>query len=322
MGEYSIRSKIMAASLFVLLIIMSFSQISSTQAVGQGEWIKAYRIEDLVSGQLMKEVDFSNNVTTNYASIFAGAEVNVTFTVELATTASFAKLNLRTNLQHSNLEQLYWTLQSPDYVLLEYNPNSNKVEFNQVRGTLVMSLVGKIPITTASDIPVNYIFVSLYGPSGETLDVIEGSVVTAALDEFLSLYELKEEKLQSLKDSGVAVGYVELYENVLEQAQDIADLGEVTSAINLLNSLSVSNEPVSGVMEALFLPIAGVLGVLAAVFAFLFFKGKGQIQYLLLVVEDQIKDLEGLTLRVSKIDRSIGTRLEGVRDRLKSLVGM
>jgi len=205
---------------------------------------------------------------------------------------------------------------------LDYNPNSQKVEFNQVRGTLVMSLYGKIPITIASTIPVDYIFVTLYGPSGETLDTIEESVVTAAQDEFQSLLEIKQEKLQSLKDSGVAAGYVELYENVLDQAEDIADQGYVTSAINLLNSLSVSSEPVSGIMEALFLPIAGVLGVLAAIFAFLFFKGRGQISYLLLVVEDQIKDLEGLTLRISKIDRSIGTRLEGVRDRLKSLVGM
>ncbi|MCJ7714167.1 hypothetical protein MUO66_06890, partial [Candidatus Bathyarchaeota archaeon] len=287
-----------------------------------GEWISKYKVEDLSSGQLMQEVDFANNVNIKYGSIFAGAEVNVTFTVELATTASFAKLNLRTNLQHSKLQQLYWELQSQDYVLLDYNPNSLKVEFNQVRGTLVMSLYGKIPITIASTIPVDYIFVTLYGPSGETLDTIEESVVTAAQDEFQSLLEIKQEKLQSLKDSGVAAGYVELYENVLDQAEDIADQGYVTSAINLLNSLSVSSEPVSGIMEALFLPIAGVLGVLAAIFAFLFFKGRGQISYLLLVVEDQIKDLEGLTLRISKIDRSIGTRLEGVRDRLKSLVGM
>jgi len=312
----------MAISLFVILTIMSFTQISLTQAVGEGEWISKYRVEDLSSGQLLQEVDFENNINTKYASIFAGSEVNVTFTVELATTASFAKLNLRTNLQHSNLQQLYWELQSQDYVLLDYNPNSLNVEFNQVRGTLELSLYGKIPTYVATTVPVDYIFVTLFGPSGETLDTIEESVVTAAQDEFQSLLELKEEKLQSLKDSGVAAGYVELYENVLEQAEDIANQGEVTSAINLLNSLTVSSEPVSGVMEALFLPIAGVLGVFAAIFAFLFFKGRGQLSYLLLVVEDQIKDLEGLTLRAKKLDRTIGTRLEGVKDRLKSLVGM
>jgi len=312
----------MAISLFVILTIMSFTQISFTQAVGEGEWISKYRVEDLSSGQLMQEVDFENNINTKFASIFAGSEVNVTFTVELATTASFAKLNLRTNLLHSNLQQLYWELQSQDYVLLDYNPNSLNVEFNQVRGTLELSLYGKIPTYVATTVPVDYIFVTLFGPSGETLDIIEESVVTAAQDEFQSLLELKEEKLQSLKDSGVAAGYVELYENVLEQAEDIANQGEVTSAINLLNSLTVSSEPVSGIMEALFLPIAGVLGVLAAIFAFLFFKGRGQLSYLLLVVEDQIKDLEGLTLRAKKLDRTIGTRLEGVKDRLKNLVGM
>ena len=238
---------------------MSFTQIYSTQAqgVGEGAWIKKIRIENLGSGQLMKEVDFDTGINRTYSPIFAGAEVNVTFSVVIETTASYAKLNLRTNIQHSNIQQGFWELQSLEYVLLDYNPNSVKVEFNQVRGTLSISLYGKVPITIASNIPVDYTFVTLFGPSGETLDIIQGSVITAALDEFQTLLEQKQDKLQSLKDSGVATGYVELYENVLEQAEDIANQGEVTSAINLLNSLSVSSEPVSGIMEALFLPIAG-----------------------------------------------------------------
>jgi hypothetical protein len=46
------------------------------------------------------------------------------------------------------------------------------------------------------------------------------------------------------------------------------------------------------------------------------------MQYVLLVIEDQIKDLEGLTLRASKVDRSISSSLESVKDRLKSITGM
>lgn len=310
------------AIIFALMLLISFSQIYYIQAVGQGEWISKYRIENLGSGQLMKEVDFNANIDRDLAPIFAGAEVNVTFSVDIETTASYAKLTLRTNLQHSSIQQGYWELHSMDYPLLDYNPNSQIVEFNQVRGTLELSLYGKIPSTTGSNVPVDYIFVTLYGPSGETLDLIEGSVITAALDEFQTLLEQKEEKLQSMKDSGVDPGFTELYENMLEQAQWEADQGQVESAIRLLNSLEVSNEPVSGIMEALFLPIVGIVGVLAAIFVFLYLRGRGQIQYMLAVVEDQIKDLEGLTLRVSKIDRSIGTRLEGIKDRLKSLVGM
>ena len=118
----------------------------------------------------MKEVDFDTNVNRDYASIFAGAEVNVTFSVNLAVTNPSSKLTLRTNMQHSNIEQGFWEKQSLDYVLLDYNPNSAFVEFNQVRGTLSISLYGKIPSTIASNIPVDYIFVTLYGFSSTPVD--------------------------------------------------------------------------------------------------------------------------------------------------------
>jgi hypothetical protein len=49
---------------------------------------------------------------------------------------------------------------------------------------------------------------------------------------------------------------------------------------------------------------------------------RGKASYFQLVVEDQIKDLEGLTLRISKIDRASSSSLESVKDRLKRLVGM
>jgi hypothetical protein len=75
-------------------------------------------------------------------------------------------------------------------------------------------------------------------------------------------------------------------------------------------------------MESLFLPIIVIVAVLAVVLGFLFLRTKGKIKYVLLVLEDQIKDLEGLTLRASKIDRTIASSLDSVKDRLKSLVGM
>lgn len=323
-GELKILSKKIVASIFIFIIIISFSQINLIfgQTVGQGGWITKYRIEDLGSGQLMQEVDYTANINRIYSSIFAGAEVNVTLSIELTVTNPASKLTLRTNMQHSNIEQVFWEKKTLDYVLLDYNPNSAFVEFNQVRGTLEISLYGKIPSTIATNVPVDYTFVTLYGPSGETLDLVQASVITPAQGEFQTLLEQKQEKLESLIASGVAAGYVELYENMLEQAEYEANEGQVVSAIQLLNSLDVANEPISGIMESLFIPIAGVLGALMVIFAILFFKGRGQSSYLLLVIEDQIKDLEGLTLRASKIDRALGTRLEGVKDRLKSLIGM
>ena len=72
----------------------------------------------------------------------------------------------------------------------------------------------------------------------------------------------------------------------------------------MLNGLNV-NAPPSATSQALFLPVAGVLAVVAAIFAFLFIRIRGKVSYFQLVVEDQIKDLEGLTMRASKIDQNI-----------------
>jgi len=89
-----------------------------------------------------------------------------------------------------------------------------------------------------------------------------------------------------------------------------------------LNTLSVSNEPASSAVEGLFLPVVGVLVVVVAVFGFMFIRGRGRLQYVMMVLEDQIRDLEGLTLRASRVDRTISSSLESVKDRLKSVVGM
>jgi hypothetical protein len=317
-----LRTRAFAICLLLLLTIVSFTSITSTQGVGQGEWITTYRVEDPKTGQLMLEVDFATGENRTISSIFAGAEVKVTFTVNVAMSASYAILKLKTGLQHSAIEDVYWKLVSQDYALLDYNPNAQTVQFYQVKGNLVMSLYGRIPITAVKDIPVQYLVVTLYGPAGEILDNIKVKVVTAAMDEYQTILLQKEEKLQSLKDSGAAPGYIELYEKVLNQSKVEAEEGYVENAIALLNTLSISNEPVSSYVEGLFLPAVGILIAVSAVLGFMFIRGRGKMQYVLLVIEDQIKDLEGLTLRASKVDRSISSSLETVKDRLKSIVGM
>jgi hypothetical protein len=89
-----------------------------------------------------------------------------------------------------------------------------------------------------------------------------------------------------------------------------------------LNGLNVSSEPVSSSTQALFIPIIGALAAVAAISIFLFMRVRGKVSYFRLVVEDQIKDLEGLTLRASKIDRAMSSNLDSVKEKLKRLVGM
>jgi hypothetical protein len=203
-----------------------------------------------------------------------------------------------------------------------FNPNAQSAEFNWKEGTFTMSVYGKVPVS-ATDKPVDVHVVSLYGPAGGTpLAQIRVPMVTAKMNEYQTLLEQKETKLQSLIASGVAAGYIQIYANVLNQSKIIAGQGSVDSAIALLNSLDVTNEPASSTMEMIFLPAIGIMAALAVVFVILFFRVKGRMSYFQLVVEDQIKDLEGLTLRASKIDRAMSSNLESVKDRLKRLVGM
>ncbi len=316
------RTRAFAICLLILLTIVSFSSISFTQGIGEGEWFTNYKVEDSKTGQLMLEVDFKTGENRTITSISPGAELKVTFTVDITVNSPSTLLNLRTSMAKSLIKTAYWELVSQDYKLEAYNPNDIRVQFYQTKGKLVMSLYGRIPPDVTKDKPISYLVVTLYGPSGETLDNIRLIVVTAEMEEYQTLLLQKEEKLRSLKESGVAPGYIELYENVLTESKAQADIGNVESAIALLRTLSVSNEPAASYVEALFLPVVGVLIAVAVVFAFMFIRGRGKMQYVLLVIEDQIRDLEGLTLRASKIDRTISSSLDSVKDRLKSIVGM
>jgi hypothetical protein len=170
--------------------------------------------------------------------------------------------------------------------------------------------------------PTPLTLVQLSSSAGDVLDNIKPTIVTAGVDQFQNLYDQKETKLQSLIDAGVSEGYVTLYSNVLNQSKNLVNKGYVNDAIALLNALPTSGEPIGSALEMIMLPGIAIAAVVAVVFAVMFLRARGKNSYVQLVIEDQIKDLEGLTLRASKIDRTIASNLDGVKDRLKRLVGM
>ena len=314
------------ATLFILILVASAltALTAPVHAISEnGEWITQYRIEDNNSGQLLMEVNFATDTNITYAGIFGGAELKVTFTINIPFSQPSALFKLTTSMQHSSITDRYWELISQNYTLSNsYNPNQNTVLFTPLQGQLVMSCFGRIPTGTGSTKPAPFILVRLTDPSGTTLDQIRPAVISAEMDEFRVLLQQKEEKLQTLKDSGVAQGYINLYSNVLNQSQSIAAQGDSDSAIALLNSLPNSNEPVTSNWELLFFPAVGALAAIVIILALVFMRARGKLSYITLVVEDQIKDLEGLTLRTSKIDRTISSNLDSVKERLKNVVGM
>lgn len=319
------NKKILALSLVLLLTTISIASMATltvkAQTSNSGGWITSYQITDYNTGKLLVNYDSSQNINQTLAAVSPGEDIEVTFTVNVFTGGS-GDLTLSTSLGQL-LQGQYWQLVTQDYNLgSSFNPNSRSTQFTWTQGTFTMKLIGVVP-TPSSDLgqtPVNV--VNLYGPDGSTLDQITIFSTSAGMANFLSIYNQKNSELNSLKKSGVDQGYIDLCTKYLNESMAIASAGDVTDATAMLNALDTSNAPAGSTMQALFLPLIGVVAVVAVVFAFMFFRARGKVSYFQLVVEDQIKDLEGLTLRVSKIDRQVSSNLESVKDRLKRLVGM
>jgi len=256
------------------------------------------------------------------------AAILVTIEVDVALTATYANLRLSTILAPSTIEDRYWQLETQDYEFVNYNPAKNYVEFQQVKGTFAITCYGRIPAgITQEQIggfvlhkPQDLSLIMLTSPGSELLDQIRTEVVDAEIAEYQNLLEKREAKLKTLKDTGVSPGYIEIYEGVLEQAETQAENGFVDEAIAILDLLAVSQEPVSSSVEFLFLPIMGGLAIAVVAVGFLYFRVRSNRNYVLSVIEDQIRDLEGVTLRASKFDRTISSRLESIKERLKQLI--
>ncbi len=314
------KAKLFAVCLLLLLSAVPLISIMPTRAVGEGYWITSYKVEETASGQVLMEVDFATGQNSSYSPIIGGSEITVTFTISVFTTGS-GNLKLTTAMQHSKIKTTtYWELVSDGYLLgSDFNPNSAQTEFNWVKGNFTMKCYGKTNVITK---PTQLTLVQLSSSTGDVLDNIKPTIVTVGVDQWQNLYDEKEDKLQSLIDAGVASGYTQLYENVLNQSRSLVNKGYVNEAIALLNSLPASGEPMGSALELILLPGIAIAAIVAVVFAVMFLRARGKNSYVQLVIEDQIKDLEGLTLRASKIDRTIASNLDGVKDRLKRLVGM
>ena len=311
--------KIAVVCLLVLLATMTITTyITPTQAQGESHWITSYTVETL-AGQKLIEADFSvSDDPTVLAPVISGEELKVTFSVNVLISGS-GNLKLGTFMQKPT-SGTYWESIPGDYDLgAGYSPNQASWTFSWEKGTFDMICYGQAPKVTKA---TNSTLVQLSGETGDVLDAIKVNVLTAGADEFQNLYDQKETKLQSLIDSGVDAGYTTLYGNMLNQSKALVNKGYVNEAIALLNAIPASGEPAGSAFTMILLPLVGVAAAAAVIFAFMFLRARGKVSYFRLVVEDQIKDLEGLTLRAAKIDRTMSSSLDSVKDRLKRLVGM
>ncbi len=314
------KKKILASSIILILTVIFLTQTTFVQGVGEGSWITSFSIYDAQTNQLLAQYNPSTNRTDSYSPILPGASIKVTFDVNVIASGS-GNLKLTSGLLKPTSGP-YWSIETSDYDLgSAFSPNTASTEFNWVAGQFTITLYGKVP--TSSNNTKSLTALSLFGPSGGVaLDKITITATSAKMDNFLTLLSQKEDKLQSLIDNGVDQYFIELYSNGLNAAQEVANTGDVDGALIMLDSLDTTGVPAGSTLQMLFLPIVGVTAAIAVVFVVLFLRARGKISYFQLVVEDQIKDLEGLTMRAARLDRAMSTNLESVKDRLKRIVGM
>jgi hypothetical protein len=293
------NKKLIALSFIVLLTaVFCLSSSSLAQSAGEGQWITNYTVYDALTGQVLINYVASTNQTTNLSPIIPGANIKITFTVNVIANGE-GNLKLTSGIAKPQTGP-YWEYNDAYDLGSKFSPNTASTNFNWVAGEFEITLYGKVPSTASASKAITA--VTLAGPSGTSLDTLKITATSAAMDNFLTLYDQKQDEIQSLKASGVDAGYIELCETVLESAQDVANGGDVDNAIALLNGINTANAPAGSLMQTLFIPIVGVTAAVAVIFVVLFLKSRSKVSYFQLVVEDQIKDLEGLTLRAAKID--------------------
>jgi hypothetical protein len=324
---------LLAISVFLLVTVLSSAP---AQAQNAGQWITNYTITDLKTGQVLAVVNAETGQNTINAPVFDGEELNVTVTIKVLTTSQNTNLQLSTEMEHSS-QNTYWELHSKDYSGISatnYNPNQQTVTFTQIAGELSISCYGKIAsgitVQQAGSITLHIakptLLIKQSDPSSQ-LDKVSVNVVDSKIDAFDKLLTSMQSNLQTMKDNNIDPSYLALFQSIMDSAQAQAEQGLVDSATATLNELSdiqssAAPSSTNTPLEAtLFIPAVAGLAVVLVIFAFLFMRARGKVGYTKLVIEDQIKDLEGLTLRASKIDKNISISLESVKERLKSLVG-
>lgn len=117
-GGSKLKNKILSLSLLLILVTMMILSISPpVKAVGEGQWITTYKIEDATSQQLLVQYDPNTNTTNTLAPILPGADIKVTFTINVIAPGA-ETLKLSTSLTKSTSHPNgYWELLTEGYTL-------------------------------------------------------------------------------------------------------------------------------------------------------------------------------------------------------------
>jgi hypothetical protein len=225
-------------------------------------------------------------------------------------------------------ESTYWEV-GPEFPrTTDYNPAQRTISLHHTQGIYEVTATGKISSDATTYTgegltlhrPLEITLIELDGPVGTDYDDITVTVIDNKIDDYRFLLDQKKAELQEYQDTGVDPAYIQLYENFVALSEEQAEQGLVDNAMDLLNNLEVDTTPVEtgpSWMERYFLPAVGGLALIAILGVFLFIRTNSKLGFVKMVVEDQIREMEALQSRASRIDRNLASRLDEINTRLK-----
>lgn len=312
-------------ALFIIVIIILTPTIP-VKAVDDIYWIEEYRLENYATGQLVLEWSSETDELLINAPVLAGDEYTLTFSLNVRQNVPLGVLELTiSNRLEKESEAYFWEIENK-LPVIDFNSAYETIQFDHINGTYLISIIGKIDpdLNKAGQIlvlhnPRELTIVQLTG-SDQLLDEIKITVIDSDIDDYNFLLSQKEAELEEFRTTNVDPAYVLLYENFVALAKDQAYVGLIDSAKDLLSTLEIEVTPVQtgpSFQEKYFIPAVGGLAVLAILGIVMFIRTNGTLGFVRMIVEDQIREMEALQSRASRIDRTLAQRLQEINDKLK-----
>ncbi|MDP2719523.1 MAG: hypothetical protein Q8P44_06825 [Dehalococcoidia bacterium] len=144
-------------------------------------------------------------------------------------------------------------------------------------------------------------------------------VIDKAIENYTIILK---EKQTLLKEQTGEPKYVELITGVIARAQTVADEGHPDLAIEILNEIPNRGWPQSPRSLLIVYGGAGLLGILALLFFMMMFRAKGEIGYTRQALEDEVKRLDIINIRASRLgDRGLIDELKKAKEELERISG-
>lgn len=291
----------------------------SSSSIAQRGWVSSVIIKDSATGL---EVSASE-------PLVAGSTYNVTLTIVVPYTANIM-LSAATDFERAGPQ--YWYVLEDSANMINYsvwNPSESELLFSAKTGALVVTLIGRVPsdacVVSYPQMELHFkrelTVVKLAIVGGSTVDSITHQVVDSAILNFDKALSARKNVLESAK--GVAIEeYLSLSGGVVQLAESLAKQGYVDLASSLLNLIPGSAKEIplkpskSAIDLALpFVALALAAGVVGAVV--LWKRTSSQLDYVKSITREQVRNLEALLVRATRVDKTLASELESLKRRLE-----